>query len=74
MVRQGAIPHRGHTFNFEAWTEQRYGSLARWEFRVRLRIEGVPIHAWKESVVSQVKLCSIHYVDGHTRRRERTRT
>jgi hypothetical protein len=76
VVRQGAIPHRGRIFNFEAWTEQRYGSLAHWEFRVRLRIEGVPIHAWKESVVSQVigKLCSIHYVDGHTHCREHTRT
>jgi hypothetical protein len=76
VVRQGAIPHRGRTFNFEAWTEQRYGSLARWEFRVRLHIEGVPIHAWKESVMSQVigKLCSVHYVDEHNRRRERTRT
>jgi hypothetical protein len=76
VVRQGAIPHRGRIFNFEAWTEQRYGSLAHWEFRVRLRIEGVPIHAWKESIVSQVigKLCSIHYVDGHTHCREHTRT
>ncbi|CAO2191243.1 unnamed protein product, partial [Urochloa humidicola] len=46
------------------------------EFRVRLRIEGVPVHAWSEETVAKVigPNCAIHYVEGQSRRRDRTRT
>lgn len=46
------------------------------EFRVRLRIEGLPAHAWSEEVVGKIigQHCAIHYVERHSRRQDRTRT
>jgi hypothetical protein len=43
---------------------------------VRLCIEGVPVHAWSEEVAAKVigPHCAIHYVEGYSRRRDRTRT
>ncbi|CAN6350864.1 unnamed protein product [Urochloa humidicola] len=67
---------RGRVFNFDQWTERRGARIGQLEFRVRLRIEGVPVHAWSEEVVANIisPTCAIHYIDGHSRRRDRTRT
>jgi hypothetical protein len=70
------VRNRGRVFNFERWTERRGATESKLEFRVRLRIEGVPVHAWSEEVAARVigPTCAIHYVEGYTRRRDRTRT
>ncbi|XP_039772050.1 uncharacterized protein LOC120640263 [Panicum virgatum] len=76
VLDRTTINNRGRCFSFAPWSEQRHGSVVRWEFRVRLRIEGSPVHAWNEGVAALVigSQCAIHYVEGKTRRRERTRT
>ncbi|CAO2035622.1 unnamed protein product [Urochloa humidicola] len=70
------VRSRGRVFNFDQWTERRGAKISQLEFRVRLRIEGVPVHAWSEEVVANIisPSCAIHYIDGHSRRRDRTRT
>jgi hypothetical protein len=67
---------RGRIFNFDQWSETRGAEECSLEYRVRLRIEGVPVHAWSEAVAAEIigPTCAIHYVDGYTRRRDRTRT
>jgi hypothetical protein len=54
----------------------RHGEQAKLNFRVRLRIENLPVHAWSEEVVAQVigDQCAIHYVGEYSRRCDRTRT
>ncbi|CAN6276845.1 unnamed protein product [Urochloa humidicola] len=76
-----AIDHRGvrnqgRTFNFEPWTERRNAVEKHLEFRVRLRIEGLPPHAWSEEIAGKVigQNCAIHYVEGPARRQDRTRS
>jgi hypothetical protein len=66
----------GRVFNFAPWTECRYAMASKFKFRVKLRIESLPVHAWNEEVVAQVigGQCAIHYVEEHSRRCDRTRT
>ncbi|CAN6222634.1 unnamed protein product [Urochloa humidicola] len=70
------VRNRGRTFNFEPWTERRNAVEKQLEFRVRLRIEGMPPHAWSEEVAAKVigQHCAIHYVEGPSRRQDCTRT
>jgi hypothetical protein len=45
--------------------------------RIHVRIEGTPLHAWGEDVAEKVLYArrrAIHYMEEHTRLRERTRT
>ncbi|CAM0146219.1 unnamed protein product, partial [Urochloa decumbens] len=70
------VPHRGRTFYFEPWTERRGAEASKLEFQARLRIEGLPVHAWSEEVAAKIigQHCAIHYIEGYSRRQERTRT
>jgi len=45
VLDRAIINNRGRCFSFAPWSEQRHGSVVRWEFHVRLRIEGIPVHA-----------------------------
>jgi hypothetical protein len=74
-TRQQRIEDRGRVFNFAPWNEGREAEEAQLEFRVNLRIEGIPPHAWGEDVAALIlgRSCAIHYVEEHTRWRERTR-
>ncbi|KAJ1274659.1 hypothetical protein BS78_05G078700 [Paspalum vaginatum] len=76
VLHRTRINHRGRNFTFEDWSERRYGSVAKWEFRTSLRIEGIPVHAWNDNVAVLVtgRHCAIHCVDEKTARRKRTRT
>ncbi|CAO2046085.1 unnamed protein product [Urochloa humidicola] len=76
VLQRQAVRNRGRVFNFDQWTERRGATVNHLEFRVRLRIEGVPVHAWSEETVAKVigPNCAIHYVEGQSRRRDRTRT
>jgi len=75
-TRQHSIEDGGRVFNFATWNEAREAEDAHLEFRINIRIEGIPPHAWGEDVAALIlgRSCAIHYVDEHTRRRERTRT
>ena len=75
-VNHLGVRSRGRTFNFEPWTERCHAVEKQLEFRVRLRIEGLPAHAWSEEVAGKIigQHCAIHYVERHSRRQDRTRT
>lgn len=76
VIDRGSIHNRGRVFNFAPWTERRYAGESKLKFRVRLHIESLPVHAWKESVVAEIigEQCAIHYVEEYSRRCDRTKT
>jgi hypothetical protein len=76
VLHQSRLRHRGWVFCFVEWNEQRYSSVARWDFHVRLRLEVVPVHAWNKDVAAQIigSHCAIHVLDEKTMLRKRTRT
>nr|XP_034603213.1 uncharacterized protein LOC117863543 [Setaria viridis] len=76
VLHHRGIRNRGRVFNFEPWSEGRNAVESKLEYRVRLRIEGMPVHAWSEAVAAQVigQHCAIHFVEEQSRRQERTRT
>nr|CAB3460114.1 unnamed protein product [Digitaria exilis] len=76
VLDRGTIHSRGRVFNFAPWTERRYAGESKLKFRVHLRIELLPVHAWNETVVAQIigEQCAIHYVEEYSRRCDRTRS
>jgi hypothetical protein len=76
VVEVGVLPDNGRRFQFAVWSERRYANYVNWEYRVKVRIEGVPVHCWAEEVASKVlgKSCAVHYLEETTRRRQRTRS
>ncbi|XP_035822213.1 uncharacterized protein [Zea mays] len=76
VLHRSRINHRGRVFTFEAWNEQRYGSVTRWGFHLRLRLEGIPVHAWNEKVAALIigSHCATHFVEEESSFRRRTRT
>jgi hypothetical protein len=76
VLHRSRINHRGRVFTFEAWNEQRYGSVTRWGFHLRLRLEGIPVHAWNEKVAALLigSHCATHFVEEESSFRRRTRT
>jgi hypothetical protein len=71
-----SVSYRGRIFHFGDWSEDSYARKTNLEFRVKVRVEGIPVHCWGEEVASKAlgKSCAIHYVQERTRRRERTRS
>jgi hypothetical protein len=69
-----SVSFRGRVFHFGDWSEDSYARRTNFEFRVKVRVEGIPVHCWGEEVASKAlgKSCAIHYVQERTRRRERT--
>jgi hypothetical protein len=76
VVEVGVLPDNGRRFQFDAWSERRYANNIKWEFRVKVRIEGIPVHCWAEEVAAMAlgKSCAVHYLEETTRRRQRTRS
>ncbi|KAJ1266588.1 hypothetical protein BS78_08G163900 [Paspalum vaginatum] len=76
VLHRSRINHRGRVFTFEEWNEQRYGTVTRWGFHLKLRLEGIPVHAWDEGMVAQIigSQCAIHFLEEETSLRRRTRT
>ncbi|CAO2194966.1 unnamed protein product [Urochloa humidicola] len=76
VLHRREVRSRGRVFYFDEWTEHRGAAASSLEYRVRLRIEGVPVHAWSEAVAAKVigPTCAIQFVEGYSRRRDRTRT
>lgn len=73
---RGSVSYRDRTFHFGDWSEDSNARKMNLEFRVKVRVEGIPVHCWGEEVASKAlgKSCAIHYVQEGTRRRERTRS
>jgi hypothetical protein len=71
-----SVSYRGRIFHFGDWSEDSYARKTNLEFRVKVRVEGIPVHCWGDEVASKAlgKSCAIHYVQERTRRRERTRS
>lgn len=76
VVEAGVLHDNGSCFQFAAWGKRRYANNINWEFRVKVRIEGVLVHCWAEEVAAKVlgKSCAVHYLEETTRRRQRTRS
>ncbi|CAD6251937.1 unnamed protein product [Miscanthus lutarioriparius] len=76
LVNLGVLSDRSRDFHFVEWSEHRYANNVSWEYRVKVRIEGIPVHCWAEDVAAKAlgKSCAVHYVEETTRRRKRTRS
>jgi hypothetical protein len=70
------VSYRGRVFHFGDWSENSYARETSFEFRVKVRVEGIPIHCWGEDVAARAlgRSCAIHFVQESSRRRERTRS
>jgi hypothetical protein len=73
-IDRRSVSYRGREFHFGDWSEESYARKTSWEFRVKVRVEGIPVHCWGEEVASRAlgRSCTIHYVQERSRRRERT--
>jgi hypothetical protein len=71
-----SVSYRGRVFHFGDWSEECYARKISFEFRVKVRVEGIPIHCWGEDVAARDlgRSRAIHYVQEHSRRTERTRS
>jgi hypothetical protein len=69
------VSYRGQVFHFGDWSEECYARKTCFEFRVKVRVEGILVHCWGEDVAARAlgRSFTIHYVQEHSRRRERTR-
>jgi hypothetical protein len=76
LLDRGAINDGGRTFNFAPWSERHNATNITWEFRVKVCIEGIPVHCWAEEVAAMAlgKSCVIHYLEEKTRCLQRSRT
>lgn len=55
VVKHFPEHHRGRTFHFDQWTERCGAVASKLEFRVRLRVEGVPVHAWSVPAILEFR-------------------
>jgi hypothetical protein len=71
-----SVSYRGRVFHFGDWSEECYARKTCFEFRVKVRVEGIPVHYWGEVVAARAlgRSCAIHYVQERSRRRDRTRS
>ncbi|CAD6217166.1 unnamed protein product [Miscanthus lutarioriparius] len=76
LLDRGVISEGGQDFHFAPWSERRNAVNTNWEFRVKVRIEGIPVHCWAEDVAARTlgRSCAVHFLEEKTCRRERTRT
>jgi hypothetical protein len=70
------VSYRGRVFHFGDWSENSYARETSFEFRVKVRVEGIPINCWGEDVAARAlgRSCAIHFVQESSRHRERTRS
>ena len=66
---------RNLDFRIWPWRIEAYGDHCELRHHVRLCLEGVPIHAWNESIAKRVvaRACDIDYVEQQSVDREDTR-
>ncbi|KAB8102982.1 hypothetical protein EE612_035147 [Oryza sativa] len=66
----------GRVYLFRPWDESLHGIPARYRYRARLCIEGVPMHGRTDEAAAKVigRKCAIHYVEEYSRRGNYNRT
>ncbi|EEE65969.1 hypothetical protein OsJ_21879 [Oryza sativa Japonica Group] len=66
----------GRVYLFRPWDESLHGIPARYRYRARLCIEGVPMHRRTDEAAAKVigRKCAIHYVEEYSRRGNYNRT
>jgi hypothetical protein len=71
-----SVSYHGRVFHFGDWSEECYARKTNFDFKVKVRVEGIPVHCWGDEVAARAlgKSCVIHYVQERSRRRERTRS
>ncbi|KAL5220116.1 hypothetical protein ABZP36_024829 [Zizania latifolia] len=75
-VEAGHITVNGRVYAFRAWDVKLHVSPNALPYHVRLCLEGLPMHAWKDHIVVQVvgQSCSVHFIEEYSRQTNYTRT
>nr|CAB3463685.1 unnamed protein product [Digitaria exilis] len=74
-VAQRDFPCGNLDIRIRPWQLLTHGDLIDLKFHVRLCLEGVPLHAWNESIAKRVvaTTCNLDYVEEQSLRKEDTR-
>nr|AAO60002.1 hypothetical protein [Oryza sativa Japonica Group] len=66
----------GRVYRFRPWDERRGAECVDVRFRVRVYVEGIPMHARTDATAAKIigKKSSIHYIEEYSRRRNYNRT
>lgn len=70
------VTRSGREYFFRPWDERRNAEAVDIHFRVRLCIEGIPMHGRTEEAVAKLigPRCSVHYVEEYSRRHNNNST
>jgi hypothetical protein len=77
ILRQPRLATKsGRVYLFCPWEEGLHGVPARFRYRARVCIEGIPMHARTEETAAKIigRKCSINYVEEYSRRQNYNRT
>lgn len=71
----GSFPYRNLDIRVRQWQLPTHGDINDLKHHVCLCLEGIPLHAWNESIAKRVvaRSCDLHYVEEQSLRREDTR-
>ncbi|KAG2619724.1 hypothetical protein PVAP13_3NG131801 [Panicum virgatum] len=74
-VERRDFPYGNLDFRIRQWQLPTHGDNTDLKYHVRLCLEGIPLHAWNESIAKRVvaSSCDLHYVEEQSLRREDTR-
>ena len=74
-VAQGSFPYRNLDIHTSPWQLVTHGDICGLKYRVRLCLEGIPLHAWNESIAKRAvaKACDLDYVEKSSLDRADTR-
>ncbi|CAN6380530.1 unnamed protein product [Urochloa humidicola] len=69
------FPYGNLDIRVRPWQLPVHGDSCDLKYHVRLCLEGIPLHAWNESIAKRVvaSSCDLHYVEEQSLRREDTR-
>ena len=64
-VAQGSFPYRNLDIHTRPWQLVTHGDICELKYRVRLCLEGIPLHAWNESIAKRAvaRACDIDYIE-----------
>ncbi|CAD6266655.1 unnamed protein product [Miscanthus lutarioriparius] len=64
-VTQGTFPYRNLDIHTRPWQLVTHGDICDLKYRVHLCLEGIPLHAWNESIAKRVaaRACDLDYVE-----------
>ncbi|CAD6232924.1 unnamed protein product [Miscanthus lutarioriparius] len=61
----GSFPYRNLDIHTRSWQLVTHGDICNLKYRVHLCLEGIPLHAWNESIAKRVvaRACDLDYVE-----------